>query len=112
LLEREKPDEERGLWRRVGGEAFHITPRYVGNDLMQVADLAEAGHGIALLPQVSGLFGDVFANLILLLTDEVGGWQDICVSLPTVLLEVPKLRLIRDSLASLAFREEQNPPSA
>ncbi|MFO0556269.1 MAG: LysR family transcriptional regulator [Polyangiaceae bacterium] len=101
LLSWEAPGEDPGSWPLRNGKRLRVSPVLVATDAHFIRSCALAGRGIALVPD--GGFEDVGSPepLRSVLEGVVGADRQLWVSVPKVLAETPKIRLILDQARAL-----------
>jgi DNA-binding transcriptional LysR family regulator len=97
LLAWQAPGEDARLWRTLKGMPFTVDPALIATDIHFLRKCCIAGMGIGLVPDA--LLpdpGPEAGELVPVLPDIVGQERPVRVSVPTVLAEIPKIKMILD----------------
>jgi DNA-binding transcriptional LysR family regulator len=89
------PGEDARLWPLCQGGAFAVEPTLISSDIHFVRHCAIAGLGIGLVPDA--MIPDAVAEgaaLVPVLQDVVGRERAVRVSVPAVLCDVPKIKMV------------------
>jgi DNA-binding transcriptional LysR family regulator len=96
------PNEDARVWRTRKGVPFTVQPSLIATDIHFLRSCCIAGLGIGLVPDA--LLPDpglAPGTLVPVLEDVVGQERPVRVSVPAVLSEIPKIRMVLDHIRSL-----------
>jgi DNA-binding transcriptional LysR family regulator len=106
LLMWERPGRSCSHWPTLSGLELPVEPLVVHSDIHALRYMAAAGHGIALVPDAEVDDPELASGALeTVLADEIGAIVALCVSVPTVVSDVPRVRavleLVREFAATL-----------
>lgn len=100
------PGENARVWRTLAGASFTVEPVLVAADIHFLRCACAAGLGIGLVPDagipdggLGGLPGE--ETLVPVLADMVGQERTVRLSVPAVLAEIPKIKLVLERVRGL-----------
>lgn len=91
------PDTPPDEWPRLDGGCFSVAPRLIHTDVYLLRRLAAAGQGIALIPDLDE--DETMESAVEpVLEDVVGRVVPACVSVPRMLADTPRVRVILEAV--------------
>jgi DNA-binding transcriptional LysR family regulator len=97
LLAWQAPGEDARVWHTRKGASFTVQPSVIATDIHMIRHCCISGLGIGLVPDAllpdPGLPGGA---LVPVLPDIVGKERPVRVSVPAVLSEIPKIKMVVD----------------
>ncbi|NUP11885.1 MAG: LysR family transcriptional regulator, partial [Polyangiaceae bacterium] len=101
LLAWRAPRTDGSIWPLVSGSTFRVEPALVATDVHLVRSCAIAGQGIALVPDaVLPDPGVAEGSMVGVLRDVVGADISLRVTVPEMLSETPKVKMILDHISA------------
>jgi DNA-binding transcriptional LysR family regulator len=91
------PGEDARVWRTLKGMSFTVAPALIATDIHLIRSCCIAGLGIGLVPDA--LLPDpglLEGALVPVLPDLVGQERPLRISVPSVLSEIPKIKMVLD----------------
>lgn len=97
LMAWQAPGEDARVWRTLTGGAFTVEPALIATDIHFIRHCCISGLGIGLVPDAAlpdpGVDPDI---LVPVLAEVVGRERPVRISVPAVLAEIPKIKMVID----------------